>query len=71
MCNLKFRKPKEIPVVYHNYHFILKELTKAFDGNLIVCEKILENAKISYKLRFIASAFSKLVDKLTEGSHEI
>ena len=36
--NLRYRIPKEIPVVFHNgstydYHFIIKELVKAFDGN--------------------------------------
>ena len=37
-CNLRYRIPKEIPVVFHNgstydYHFIIKELAKEFDGN--------------------------------------
>ena len=36
MCNLRYRIPKEIPVVFHNgstydYHFIIKELVKEFD----------------------------------------
>ena len=34
----KYRIPKEIPIVFHNgsrydYHFIIKELAKEFDGN--------------------------------------
>ena len=38
ICNLRYRMPKEIPVVFHNgstydYHFIIKELVKEFDGN--------------------------------------
>ena len=38
ICNLRYRKPKEIPIVFHNgstydYHFIIKELVKEFDGN--------------------------------------
>ena len=38
ICNLRYRIPKEIPVVFHNgstydYHFIIKELVKEFDGN--------------------------------------
>ena len=38
ICNLRYRIPKEIPVVFHNgstydYHFIIKELAKEFDGN--------------------------------------
>ena len=38
MCNLRYKVPKEIPIVFHNgstydYHFIIKELVKEFDGN--------------------------------------
>ena len=38
ICNLRHRIPKEIPIVFHNgtkydYHFIIKELVKEFDGN--------------------------------------
>ena len=38
ICNLRYKVPKEIPVVFHNgstydYHFIIKELIKEFDGN--------------------------------------
>ena len=38
ICNLRYKIPKEIPVVFHNgstydYHFIIKELVKYFDGN--------------------------------------
>ena len=38
ICNLRYRVPKEIPRVFHNgstynYHFIIKELVKEFDGN--------------------------------------
>ena len=37
-CNLRYRIPKEIPVVFHNgstydYHFIIKQLAKEFKGN--------------------------------------
>ena len=37
ICNLRYRIPKEIPIVFHNgstydYHFIIKELVKEFDG---------------------------------------
>ena len=39
ICNLRYKIPKEIPVVFHNgstydYHFIIKEPVKEFDGNL-------------------------------------
>ena len=38
ICNLRYRIPKEIPIVFHNgstydYHFIIKELVKKSDGN--------------------------------------
>ena len=38
ICNLRYKIPKEIPVVFHNgstydYHFIIKELVKEFDSN--------------------------------------
>ena len=38
ICNLRYKIPKEIPVVFHNgstydYHFIIKELVKEFEGN--------------------------------------
>ena len=38
ICNLRYKVPKEIPVVFHNgstydYHFIIKELAEEFEGN--------------------------------------
>ena len=38
ICNLRYKVPKEIPVVFHNgstydYHFIIKELVKEFERN--------------------------------------
>ena len=38
ICNLRYKVPKEIPVVFHNgstydYYFIIKELVKEFEGN--------------------------------------
>ena len=38
ICNLRYRIPKEIPIAFHtgstyDYHFIIKELAKEFDGN--------------------------------------
>ena len=37
ICNLKYKIPKEIPVVFHNgstydYHFIIRELVEEFEG---------------------------------------
>ena len=36
-CNLRYKVPKEIPVVFHNgstydYHFIIKQLAEEFEG---------------------------------------
>ena len=38
ICNLRYKVSKEIPIVFHNgsiydYHFIIKELVKEFEGN--------------------------------------
>ena len=38
-CNLRYKIPKNIPVIFHNgstynYHFIIKELACEFEGNL-------------------------------------
>ena len=37
-CNLRYKIPKNIPVIFHNgstydYHFIIKELANEFEGN--------------------------------------
>ena len=37
ICNLKYKTPKEIPVVFHDgstydYHFTIKQLAKKFNG---------------------------------------
>ena len=39
ICNLRYKTPKEIPVVFHNgstydYHFIINQLAKRFYGQL-------------------------------------
>ena len=39
ICNLRYKTPKEIPVVFHNgstydYHFIINQLAKEFNGQL-------------------------------------
>ena len=38
ICNLRYKVPKEIPIVFHkgstyDYHFIIKELVKESEGN--------------------------------------
>ena len=47
-CNLRYKIPKEIPVVFHNgstydYHFIIKELAKEFKGNFECLGESTEN----------------------------
>ena len=76
ICNLKYEVPKEIPVVFHNgstydYHFIIKELVKEFEGNFdclgqntekyitfsVPLKKKIENKNLetTYKIKFIDS----------------
>ena len=47
ICNLRYKIPKEIPVVFHNgytydYHFIIKELAEQFEGEF---ECLVENTE--------------------------
>ena len=74
--NLRYKVPKEFPVVFHNgstydYHFIIKELAKEFEGNfeclgentekyitfLVPIKKKIENKdlEIAYKKKFTDS----------------
>ena len=76
ICNLRYKVPKEIPVVFHNgstydYHFIIKELAKEFEGNFeclgentekyitfsVPIKKKIDNKdlEITYKIKFIDS----------------
>ena len=76
ICNLRYKVPKEILIVFHNgstydYHFIIKELVKAFEGNFdclgeytekyitfsVPIKKKIENKdlEITYKIKFIDS----------------
>ena len=76
MCNLRYKVPDEISIVFHNgstydYHFIIKELVKEFDGNFECLgentEKYMtfsvplknkienKNIEITYKIKFIDS----------------
>ena len=71
-----YKVPKEIPIVFHNgsiydYHFIIKELVKEFEGNFeclgentekyialsVPIKKKIENKdlEITYKIKFIDS----------------
>ena len=74
MCNLRCKIAKEIPLVFHNrstydYHFIIKELVKEFDGKFeclgentetyitfsVPIKKKIKNkdTEITYKIKFI------------------
>ena len=76
ICNLRYKVPKEIPIVFHNgstydYHFIIKELVKEFEGSFeclgentekditfsVPLKKKIEkkNIEITYKIKFIDS----------------
>ena len=76
ICNFRYKVPKEIPVVSNNgstydYHFIIKELVKEFEGNFeclgentekyitfsVPLKKKIENKniEITYKIKFIDS----------------
>ena len=76
ICNLRYKIPKEIPIIFHNgstydYHFIIKELVKEFEGNVqclgentekyitfsVPMKKRIENKdmEITYKIKFIDS----------------
>ena len=76
ICNLRYKIPNEIPVVFHSgstydYHFIIKELVKEFEGNFeclgentekyitfsVPIKKKIENKdlEITYKIKFIDS----------------
>ena len=74
ICNLRYKVPKQISVVFHNgstydYHFIIKELVKEFEGDFdclgestekyitfsVPLKKKIENknVEITYKIKFI------------------
>ena len=76
ICNLRYKVPKEISIVFHNgssydYHFIMKELVKEFEGNFdclgentekyitfsVPIKKKIENKdlEMTYKIKFIDS----------------
>ena len=76
ICNLRCKVAKEIPIVFHNgsiydYHFIIKELVKEFEGNFeclgentekyitfsVPIKKKIENKdlEVTYKIKFIDS----------------
>ena len=76
ICNLRYKVPKEIPIVFHNgsiydYHFVIKELVKEFEGKFewlgentekhitfsVPIKKKIENKdlEITHKIKFVDS----------------
>ena len=74
ICNLRYKIPKDIPIIFHNgstydYHFIIRELVKEFEGNFeclgentekyitfsVPIKKRIENKdmEITYKIKFV------------------
>ena len=57
ICNPRYKTPKEIPVVFHigstyDYHFIIKQLAKEFDGRFDWLDKIQKNILLfQYQLK--------------------
>ena len=82
ICNLRYKTPTEIPVVFHNgstynYHFIMKVLAKEYITFSVPIKRKLDNGKtITYKIKFIDSfrfmprSLSSLVDNLSDGLHK-
>ena len=71
ICNLRYKVPNEIPLVFHNgstydYHFIIKELVKEFEGNF---ECLGENTE-KY-MTFVVPIKKKIENKDLETTYEI
>ena len=71
ISNLRYKIPKEIPVVFHNgstydYHFIIKELVKEFEGNF---ECLGENTEIY--ITFSVPLKKKIENKNTTKSSSL
>ena len=73
ICNLKYKVPKEIPVVFHNgstcdYHFIIKELVKEFEGNF---DCLGENTEKYITEKFSVPLKKKIENKNLEITYKI
>ena len=71
ICNLRYKIPKEIPIVFNNgstydYHFTIKELVKEFEGNF---ECLGENTE-KY-ITFSAPLKKKIKNKNIEITYKI
>ena len=86
ICNLRYKIPKDIPIIFHNgstydYHFIIRELVKEFEGNFeclgentekyvtfsVPIKKRIENKdiEINYKIKF-ADSFRFMATSLSK-----
>ena len=78
ICNLRYKIPKEIPVVFHNgstydYHFIIKNLAEEFEGEI---ECLGENREkyITFSVptkKEITKTYKNGNDKITKISYKI
>ena len=71
ICNLRYKVPKEISIVFHNgstydYHFIIKELVEEFEGNF---ECLGENTE-KY-ITFLVPLKNKIENKNIEITYKI
>ena len=71
ICNLRYKIPKEIPVVFHNgstydYHFIIKELAKLFEGEF---KCLGENAE--KHITFSVPVEKEIIKKDKDGNDKI
>ena len=71
ICNLRYKIPKEIPVVFHNgstydYHFIIRELTEEFKGEF---ECLGENTE--KHITFSVPIKKEITKKDTNGNDKI
>ena len=71
ICNLRYKVPKEIPIVFHNgstydYHFIIKELVEEFEGNF---ECLGENT--DKYITFLVPLKNKIENKNIEITYKI
>ena len=57
ICNLKYRVPKTIPIVFHSwsnydYHFIIKKLVQDFKKNIICLGEDAENIWVYHQKKW-------------------
>ena len=78
ICNLRYKIPKEIPVVFHNgstydYHFIIKELAEEFEGEFECLGKNTEKyTTFSVPIKkYITKKYKDVNDKIKNISYKI